>query len=65
MARVTLHTNDPVILNINDEEKCVDMFGEDFLQDYGVEIPNELLERYTINWLEFLKIQKEIEKYHK
>jgi len=61
MARVTFHSNDPIIENIYDEEKTIEYFGEDFLEDYGIDIPDDLLERYTLNWLEFLKIQEEID----
>jgi len=62
MAKVTLHSNDIIILEIDDEDATVYLFGNDFLEDYGIEIPDELLERYNKNRDEFLEIQKELEK---
>lgn len=56
-------TNDPVILIIYDKQKTIDTFGDDFLEEYGHNLPPELLSAYFGNLLEFERIQKELEKY--
>ena len=62
MAQITTHNNDPFIEYIYDEEKTIDYFGEDFLVDYGIEIPDDFLERYNKVWDEFWKCQQELIK---
>ena len=49
-----------------DKAQSDDMFGEDYLQDYGLEVPKDLLERYKANIKEYEDIQLELRKlYHK
>jgi hypothetical protein len=60
MARITTHSNDPFVEYIYDAEKTIDYLGEDFLVDYGIEIPDNFLERYNKSWDEFWKLQKEL-----
>lgn len=62
MARVTYHENDPFVTYIYSNEETNEIFGEDFLVEYGIEIPDELFERYKICWNEFWKIQNELDK---
>ena len=65
MARVYFTTNDPIIDMIYDEKETEDYFGSDFLDEYGVEFPDDLLKKYQENFKEFQNIQKEIEKWMK
>jgi len=65
MAKVYFTTNDPVIDMIYDEKETTYFFGSDFLDEYGVEFPDDLLKRYQNNFKEFQNIQKEIEKWMK
>jgi hypothetical protein len=44
--------------------KLSNFFGEDFLDDYGIALPLELIERYQENMKQFNAIQKELEKYY-
>ena len=60
MARVTLHTGDPFITEILTELETFEMFGNEYIDDYGIEVPDNLVERYKKNWKEFLEIQTEI-----
>lgn len=62
MARVTLHTSDPVILDVYDEQKTTEYFGEEEIQECGIEIPDELLIQYQKNIEEFWKIQAKLMK---
>ena len=61
MARVTLSTNDPFVTKIMDEKETSDMFGDDYIEDYGVEVSEILVEKFKKNWEEFWSIQKEIQ----
>ena len=63
MSKIILTSSDPVIHKIYSPEESIDIFGEEGLYDYGVEIPDDLLDRYLKNQEEFWKIQKEIDKY--
>jgi hypothetical protein len=65
MAKITLTTNDPVITEIRNSQETIDLFGDDFLDDYGIEAPDELIERFQKNYKEFKEIQAEINKLKK
>lgn len=45
-----------------DETTTVDMFGEDYLKDYGRAVPQELIERYKKNEAERREIAAELKK---
>ncbi len=58
----------PLVYMIYDREEIIDLFGEDclddYIDDYGKNVPKELIERYKINKEEFQKIQEELEPYY-
>lgn len=60
MARVYITTNDPIVSIVMSEQECNDLFGDDYILDYGIDIPDSLLARYKENYIEFWKIQDEI-----
>lgn len=60
--KVTVHTHDPILTLIYPPEKTIDYFGEDFLEEYGIEIPDDFLARYNMAWEEFWKCQEELIK---
>lgn len=63
MARVTFSTNDPVVWTIRDEKTTIEYFGEDYLEDYGKDIPDELLEKYEKAYQEFWRVQLLLDKF--
>lgn len=66
MTRVLLQRQDRFRYELMDKAQSDDMFGEDYLQDYGLEVPTDLLERYKANIKEYEDIQSELRKlYHK
>lgn len=65
MAKVTFTENDPFIITIRDEVETADLFGDDFIDEYGIEVPDELIERFKNNYKEFKAIQQELDKYRK
>lgn len=44
--RVTISNDDLFCYRLLDSVETIDMFGEDYLLDYGVDIPPELLKEY-------------------
>ena len=65
MIRVLLQMHDRFCFELMDKAESDDMFGEDYLEDYGVEVPNSLLERYKRNIEEYNSIQSELNKLYK
>lgn len=49
-------------LRVYDESETVQMFGEDYLEDYGHIVPTELIERYKKNEQERKAIADELRK---
>lgn len=60
MPKVTFTTSDPFITIIRDEKESIDFFGADYLNDFGVEVPQDLIERFKKNYEEFKLIQQEL-----
>lgn len=46
-----------------DKNECIEMFGEDYLEEYGSEVPQELIEKYKKHMEEFRIIQNELRKF--
>lgn len=65
MAKVILSTYDPFIIMVRDKKESADMFGEDYILERGVNIPDDLLQRYQKNYAEFWAIQKELDSIEK
>lgn len=64
MAKVYITTNDPIVCTVMDEKECNDTFGDDFILEYGTEIPQQLLKDYKRVYHEFWEIQEHL-KYYK
>jgi len=56
-------TTDPVHYKVYNKDEVEIMFGLDYLEDYGHEIPEDLLKRYKLAYIQFWNIQGELEKY--
>lgn len=54
--------DDVYIIRAYDEITVIDMFGEDYLEEYGHSVPAELLERYLKNETERRLIAEELKK---
>lgn len=63
MVKVYLTTNDPIVITVMDEKECNYMFGDDFILDYGVDIPEQLLKDYKRVYFEFQEIQEHLRYY--
>lgn len=62
MIRVYPSTDDPVTYILYDLQEAINLFGKDWLEDYGINIPDALLSRYKATYKEFWKIQAEIKE---
>lgn len=49
-------------LRLYDETQTVDMFGQDYLDEYGHAVPQELIERFKKNEAERQEIAAELKK---
>ena len=59
--RVIVSSGDPVLTVIYPKEKAIEYFGEEYLEDCGIELPDELVDRYVKNYQEMLDIHDEID----
>lgn len=57
-----IFTHDGMRLALYDASETVEMFGEDFLQEYGHAVPQELVERFKKNEAERKAIADELRK---
>lgn len=46
-TRVTISLNDLFAYRLKDAQTTIEWFGQDYLDDYGVDIPDELLAEYN------------------
>ena len=56
----SIQTHDPFVLSVMNATETTEMFGHDHLEEDGVCIPDELMERYLKNYKEFWAIQEEL-----
>ncbi len=62
MNNCSLSEDDIFWYYIRDSKDTIELFSEDYLIDYGLEIPNDLIERYKKVFTEWKEIQNEIRK---
>lgn len=60
-----LEYHDQFRLILRDNAEAGGLYGPDYIEDIGLEIPEELVERYKQNDKEFRSIQDELKKYFK
>ena len=48
-----------------DEAETIEMFGQDMLDDYGVEVPDELAKDLIETYKKLIRLSREINKYAK
>lgn len=46
MPKITLEHNDRFCYRLKDAETTIEWFGQDYLDDYGIEVPDELIAEY-------------------
>ena len=63
MNNSSICEHDPLILFVHSKEETIEMFGEDYLEEYGYEIPEDVLKRYEQVTKDFSAMQRELRKY--
>ena len=61
--KCTTHTHDPVLKLVYPPEKTIEYFGEDFLEEYGIEIPDDLAKRAIESYENMLVVQDELDEF--
>jgi len=60
--KVCLLRDDLFCLRAKNSSEIIQDFGEDYLEEFGINIPKDLFERYQKNLIEYKKIQEELYK---
>lgn len=55
-----LFETDTFAVRLYDDTETVDIFGQDYLEDYGHTVPPELIERYRKAFKEMQAVQDEL-----
>lgn len=61
--KYTIYHHDPMLTLIYRPETSAEYFGEDYSEEYGIEIPEELVNRVIESYENMLKIQDELDKF--
>ena len=56
--------DDIFLLSVYDAKETKQIFGKEYLEEYGTYIPEELIKEYQENWEKLQKIQSELYKYY-
>lgn len=65
MVKVVILHDDIFSYRLMDSKEVIEMFGEDYLEDYGIKAPVELLNKYLEVIKEYNLIQQELKYYYK
>ena len=63
MAKTTLKNRDAHLYHIQDEAESISHFGEAYVNQFGIELPDDLIKRYKANLEESKLIQAEISRH--
>lgn len=56
--RITISQDDRRCYRVRDAEQTVEMFGDDYLDDYGQDIPEDLLNEYKRIMKQYNELQQ-------
>jgi len=62
MKKVIISKEDRFQYYVRDEAETIYLFGEDYLEEYGVEIPEELFNQYQETMFRFRHLQDQLQK---
>lgn len=60
-----VYTHDPILTLVYRPETSAEYFGEDYAEEFGVEIPDELVNRVIESYENMIKVQDELGKFLK
>lgn len=65
MVKVYISSSDSVLHVLYDDKCCSEYFGDDFLEEWGTEFPEELYLEYEEIYNKFMSVQNKISKFLK
>lgn len=63
--KVTIYTHDPILHLIYTKQDSDELFGEDYIEDYGIEVPDDLAIKVIESYKNLIESQIEFEKFIK
>lgn len=63
--KVVLYTHDPMLTLARTPEETKELFGEDYLEEEGVEVPAGLVNEAVETYKKLVEISRELAKYRK
>ena len=63
--KITIYTHDPILNLIYTKEESDELFGEDYIEDYGIEVPDDLAIKVIESYKNLIEAQIEFEKFIK
>jgi len=65
MIKVELFTHDPMLTLVRSESQCKQLFDDDYLDEYGIEIHEELANEAISTYYKLLEISEKLDKIRK
>lgn len=65
MKKVSISQDDIFTYRLKDTDEVVEMFGEDYLTDYGINVPSELVSEYKLLMKQYEELQDKLLAYYK
>jgi hypothetical protein len=62
MAKTIINEIDPFIYKIRTREESIDLFGEDYIDEFGFEVPDELIEEFKKTYDKLIELSKIAER---
>ena len=62
MKNAYIFETDRMQIELYDAQETIFMFGKDYLEEYGHEVPQELIEKYIKLETELYEVRKELKK---
>ncbi len=63
--RVYESSSDPILIKLYSEAEAVDLFGKDSFDEYAIQVPDDLAQRYFDAHKAFFKSQDELNEFFK
>ena len=63
--KVLIHTHDPMLTLVRLPEEAVELFGEDTLEEDGVEVPDELVLEIDKTYKRLCELSAKLKQYKK
>lgn len=65
MIRTIIHTHDPVLKLCYTPEEAEDLFGQAYIDEFGTDLPKDLVEDVTKTYSHMLELSEKLRGYKK